>query len=155
MILLAGVLIILSEKILFDANKHFNPAGSSSGYVNCKSNQANCYGGQKYVPYTADKYETYRLLIHAAITLPILLGAILLYILYERKTTSGGHIASWAFFGVAFWLCLRLLIEMMYFLIKKYESLGIYIVLLVFAAVLTWLVVALQRRHMLKKGINQ
>lgn len=139
MILLTGVLIILSEKILFDVNKAFNPA-----------DHATCaYGYTEDCTYASsqDKYEANRLLIHALVTLPILLGAVLLYLLYERKTTSGGHIASWAYFGAAFWLCIRLLGEMMYFLVRKYESLGIYIVLAIFAAILTWLVVALQRRH--------
>jgi hypothetical protein len=139
MILLTGVLIILSEKILFDVNKAFNPSDRTS----CRTSYSqNC----DYVA-IKDKYEANRLLIHALVTLPILLGAVLVYLLYERKTMSGGHVASWAYFASAFWLCIRLLGEMMYFLIRKYESLGIYIVLAVFATILTWLVVVLQRRH--------
>ncbi len=147
MILLTGVLIILSEKVMFDANREFNPSASGN-YSTCSSRNCVDY---HYGTNTGDKYEAYRLLVHAAITLPILLGALLLYVLHERKTTSGVHIVSWAFFATAFWLCIRLLGEMMYFLIKKYESLGIYIVLIVFAAVLIWLVMVLQRRHMLKQ----
>ena len=139
MILLTGVLVITSEKILFDVNKAFNPSDRTT----CVTR----YSEQCDYATTREKYEANRLLIHALVTLPILLGAVLLYLLYERRTMSGGHIASWSYFGAAFWLCIRLLGEMMYFLVRKYESLGIYIVLLVFAAILTWLIVALQRRH--------
>lgn len=144
MLLLTGVLIILSEKILFDVNKAFNP-----------SDQTRCltsYSQKCASTSSQDKYEANRLLIHALVTLPILLGAVLLYLLYERKTMSGGHIASWAYFASAFWLCIRLLGEMMYFLIQKYESLGLYVVLGFFATILTWLVVMLQRRHAARLG---
>lgn len=144
MLLLTGVLIILSEKILFDVNKSFNP----SDKTRCTTSYSQNCGSAL----TKDKYEANRLLIHALVTLPILLGAVLLYLLYERKTTSGGHVASWAYFAAAFWLCIRLLGEMMYFLIQKFESLGLYIVLALFATILTWLVVVLQRRHAARLG---
>lgn len=144
MLLLTSVLIILSEKILFDVNKSFNPADQTK----CVTS----YTQKCATVASQDKYEANRLLIHALVTLPILLGAVLLYLLYERKTTSGGHVASWAYFAAAFWLCIRLLGEMMYFLIQKFESLGLYIVLAIFATILTWLVVVLQRRHAARLG---
>ncbi len=151
MILLTGVLIIFCEKVLYDVNKSFNPSTAE----NCSRSVTT----QQYPSYTnclnQDKYEANRLLIHALITLPILLGAVLLYLLYERKTGSGGHIVSWAYFGAAFWLCIRLLGEMMYYLINRYQSLGIYIVLAVFGTILTWLIVVLQRRHSLKQNLTQ
>ena len=137
MIILTAVLIILVEKVMHDINRSFNPYSSYSVSKTSTS----------YRAYSQDKYEAGRLLIHTGITLPILLGALLFYLLHERKSGSGAHVVSWSFFATAFWLCIRLLGEIFYFLIRKYESLGVYVVLIVLAAVLIWLVVALQKRY--------
>jgi len=146
MIILTAVLIILAEKVMSDVNKSFNPYSTSS--ISKQTISSN------YRVYSQDKYEAGRLLIHAGITLPILLGALLFYLLHERKTGSGAHIVSWSFFALAFWLCIRLIGEIFYFLIRKYESLGVYVVLIVLGVVLTWLVVALQRRYTHQKSLH-
>jgi len=137
MIILTGVLIIFVEKIMYDVNRSFNPYSPYSTSTSYTTTHA----------YTQDKYETSRLLIHTGITLPILLAALLFYLLHERKAGSGAHVVSWSFFATGFWLCIRLLGEIFYFLIRKYESLGVYVVLAVLASVLIWLVVALQKRY--------
>ncbi|MFA6098753.1 MAG: hypothetical protein WCV50_03185 [Patescibacteria group bacterium] len=146
-IILTIVLIILGERFIFDLNQWFNPAYSqySGGYP--------VYSDSYYpttpssANYDQGDYEMYRLLIHTAFAIPILLAGFLLYFwLYYRKIESPNKIIAWPYFIFSIWMTLHLVVEAFYFLIEQYEKLGIYIVLIVLVGLLTWLVLFIQKR---------
>ena len=150
MILLTVVLIIMGERFLIDLNDWFNPA-SSYNTVNTVSSEPYYGGYDYYVPpvetYTQSEYQMYRLLIHGAFVIPVLLAGFLLYFwMYYRLKDNPKRIIVWPFFLFSIWMTLHLIGEAFYFLMNKYEKVGFYIVLLVLAGLLTWLGLFVQKK---------
>lgn len=157
-IFLTIVLIVIGERFLFDLNRWLNPAYSQyGGYSRLYSNDYEQYVSPTKV-YNRESYELYQLLIHTGFVIPVLLAAFLLYfLLHYKKDKNPKRIIAWPYFIFSVWVLLHLVIETFYFLIKEYETLGLYVVLIVLAVLLTWLILFVQRRwheklQMLSKG---
>jgi len=153
--LLTIVLIILGERFFIDLNTWFNPA-------NNYKHQTIYY--DEYYPNTSthttvyDKgdYEIYRLLVHTAFVIPLLLGGFLLYFwMYYHHKDDHKKIIAWPYFIFSLWMTIHLIGEALYFFIDKYEKLGIYIVLIILATVLTFLAIYAQRKWQEKHLIEQ
>jgi ABC-type xylose transport system permease subunit len=141
-VILTIVLIVLGERFLVDLNRWFNPTYTS--------------GSSYYLPvtqrYNEGSYESYRLFIHAAFIIPVFLAAFLLFFwLYYKKERTHKSIIAWPYFIFAIWMTLHLVIEAFIFLISQYKEAGFYIVMIILAALLTWLVLFVQRRLHEKK----
>ncbi len=149
-VILTIVLVILGERFMADLNQWLNPAydqygGSSAGYW---EDQSYLQGTPMPKSYDRADYEIYRLLIHTAFVIPVLLAAFLLYFwLYYKNPGHPKRLIAWPYFIFSVWMVLHLIIEAFVYLIKQYEKLGIYIVLLLLVGVLTWLVLFLQKKY--------
>jgi len=152
-IILTCVLISLGEYILFDLNRSVNPAysvcGQYSDYVVTESAYKGGSGNGFYSApqnaYTADDCRNFALLIHAAFVIPVFLAAFLMYFFfYFRRPQSKYKILAWPYFVFSIVMMLHLLIETgVRFAGSK---MAIYFILILVAALLTGLVVLLQKK---------
>jgi len=146
-IILTVVLIILGESFMRDLNQWFNPAYSQYGGGYSVTSISYEYPAASIKSYDQGDYEMYRLLIHTAFVVPLLLAAFLLYFwLHYKKEKHPKRIIAYPYFIFAIWMTLHLIFESFYFLIKQYDKLGLYIVLIVLVALLTWLVLFVQKK---------
>jgi len=152
--LLTIVLVILGERFFLDLNTWFNPAKDykhqtiyyNDYYSNTSANAT---------VYDKGDYEMYRLLVHTAFVVPVLLGGFLLYFwMYNRQKDDHKKIIAWPYFIFSLWMTVHLIGEALYFLINKYEKLGIYIVLIILATLLTFLAIFAQRKWQEKHSIQ-
>lgn len=154
-IVLSVILIILGEFFLRDINRWFNPAYDQygGGYYTTSSYKSVPAASKLSVKsYDQGDYETFRILLHSAVVVPIVLAAFLLYfILFYKKEGGPKKIIVWPYFLFALWMFLHLIIEFLYFLVEQYETLGLYIVLIILAGILTWLVIFLQKKFYQKQ----
>jgi len=152
MILLTIVLVILGERLMIDLNDWFNPASSSNNPISISPN--NYYDeysyDQYYQPqkaYSESDYQMYRLLVHGAFVIPVLLAGFLLYFwMYYRMKDNPKRLIVWPYFLFSIWMTIHLIGEAFYFLMNKYEKVGFYIVLLVLAGLFTWLGLFIQKK---------
>jgi hypothetical protein len=161
-IILAVVIILLGERIMFDLNRVANPLIEST------VSQTATYGGYETsylasekstlsstrIYYPRDKtedYRLYKLLIHAAFVLPAFLLMFLLYYWVNlKKRNPNYYVVTWAYMVGAIWILLHLIGEAGRYVIDAYKNAAIYIILVFLAVVLTSLAVFLQK----KKNIN-
>ncbi|MFA5135154.1 MAG: hypothetical protein WC505_05235 [Patescibacteria group bacterium] len=143
-IILVLVLIGLGERFMFDLNRWFNPACSQF----CDYSYRTTSLVQSSTTYDRESYELYRLLIHTAFVIPVLLGAFLLYFVQHfKKSWSPKRLVLWPYLIFSLWMTLHLVFETFYFLIKQYKTLGIYIVLVLLVGLLTWLALFIQKKY--------
>jgi len=161
-IILTIVLVIFGERLMSDFNEWLNPAfdqwGSSYTYrYETSSIDTSSINAINDKVYTRADYEIYKLLIHTAFVIPVLLAAFLLYFWqYYKKKHSINKIIAWPYFIFAIWMLMHVIIEAFYYLIKEYEKLGIYIVLIILVSLLTWLVLFIQKKyHQKHNSINE
>ncbi|MDP2684134.1 MAG: hypothetical protein Q8P20_03685 [bacterium] len=159
-IILTIVLLIFGERLIIDLNQWLNPAydqyGSSYSY-NRYMPDYDDYGSEAVSGkvYTRSDYEIYKLVIHTAFAIPILLAAFLLYFwLYYKKKESTKKIIAWPYFIFSIWILIRVVYEAFYYLIQQYEKLGIYVVLIILAVLLTWLVLFIQKKYHQKHNLS-
>ncbi len=152
-VILTIVLVLFGERVFTDLNKSFNPEyGSCRGsyyepllmYDNLQS----LYSGTQC---DSGSYRLYELLLHTAFTLPVLLGAVILYFFTHLKKSPQSYYRglTWAYLIFAFWILLHLVIELGSFLVVQQKTLGIYIVFFALVVVLTGLVLFLQKKKQL------
>jgi len=148
-IILTIVLVILGERFITDLNRWFNPAYDQYGSYSYSTGLS--YYDYDYTTvnkYDRGDYDLYALLIHTAFAIPILLAAVLLYFfMYYKKKKYGKQIIVWPYLIFSIWMTLHVVFEAFYFLIKQYETTGLYIVLLFLTILLTWLAIYIQKRH--------
>ncbi len=158
MILLTIVLVILGERLMIDLNDWFNPASSSNNTITMPMYDEYYYDDyyQPQKVYSQSDYETYRLLVHGAFVIPVLLAGFLLYFwMYYRMKDNPKRLIVWPYFLFSIWMTIHLIGEAFYLLMNKYEKVGLYIVLLILAALLTWLGLFVQKKwHEKHIGIN-
>ncbi|OGZ33006.1 MAG: hypothetical protein A2174_03385 [Candidatus Portnoybacteria bacterium RBG_13_41_18] len=165
-IILAIVLILLGERLIFDLNRWINPLiqeqysygggvqmgdmynyGKSTGL----SVERNALAPDTYVYYpTVDRgsYLAYKLLIHAGFILPIFLLVFLLYYAVKiKEQKQGWQAVIYAFMVFAFWMILHLLGETVSFISSQYKSAAIYIILGALVVVVMPLAIFLQKKH--------
>ncbi len=149
-VILTIVLIILGERFLFDLNRWFNPAYDQYGYhsyIYSSTPEKVLQYPNRTQTFTLQDYEARRLAIHGAFVIPVLLAGFLLYFwLNFRKEKSTKYIIAWPYFIFSIWMVIHLVIEALYFLIKQYKAAGLYVVLIILAGLLTWLIIFAEKR---------
>lgn len=166
-IILAIVLVLLGERLIFDLNRWINPVIQQQYNLNELQTSPYSIGGSSYmgslsveksalapgvmISYpTQDRgeYLTYKLFIHAGFIFPVFLLVFLLYYFVKMKQQKEGwRVVIYGFMVFAFWMILHLLIEAGAYISSQYKSAAIYIILLVLAVILTPLAIFLQKKH--------
>jgi len=147
-IILTCVLISLGEYVLFDLNRSVNPAYDVCGQY--PDGGRALYKHSPYpVPqintYTRDDCRNFGLLIHAAFVIPVFLAAFLMYFFfYFRRPQSKYKILAWPYFIFSIVMILHLLIETGVRFVGN--KIAVYLILGLIAALLTGLVVLLQKK---------
>ena len=158
-IILAVVVIILFERVMFDLNRLANPVieqtvsqdgnqgyyGAGPYYVTEKSSLSST---RIYYPRErTEDYQLYRLLLHAAFVLPIFLLMFLLYYWVNlKKRNQNWYVVTWAYMAGASWVLLHLIGQTGSYVVAAYKNAAIYIILVFLAVILTALSVFLQKK---------
>lgn len=164
-IILAIVLVLLGERLIFDLNRWINPKiekqysyESDYNKVSYPANIGQTLSAERnvlapgisiYYP-TKEKgaYMAYKLLIHAAFVMPAFLLVFLLYYLVKiKQQKEGWRAAIYAYMIFGFWMIIHLLIETGDYITSQYKSAAIYIILGALAVILTPLAIFLQKKH--------
>ena len=156
-IVLAFVVILLGERIIFDLNRIANPAIKYTGermdyqesnrlmysYESSGVSKTQIY----YATEDKSRYITYKILIHSAFIIPIFLLMILFYYIVNIKGEKAHlKVAMWAYVVFAFWMLFHLLGELGRYIIDQYENAAIYIILGLLVVIITPLVIFLQKK---------
>ncbi len=158
-IILAVVVILLGERIMFDLNRYANPAieqtvsqeqrvGYSRYYDSYKMDSSSLSGVRLY--YSQDKaedYRLYKLLIHAAFVLPVFLLFFLIYFrVGNSHRESNWRVVVWGYLAGVLWLLLHLIGEAGVYVVDAYKNAAIYVILIFLAIILTSLAVFMQKK---------
>jgi hypothetical protein len=171
-IILTIVLILLGERLIFDLNRFINPVIDKQ-YTDWQNNKNNKGGYQSqyespntpvrsyamgtessglasgttiyYRSDQKDKYMMYKLIIHAAIILPLFLLAFVIYYFSRQNRLIKPLLVSVMVF--AFWMILHLLGETVIFVTSEYKNIAIYIILLIMAMIFGSLTYYTQIKH--------
>jgi len=155
-IMLAIVMIIFGERVLFDLNKNLNPAVVDAG---TSVNQYDYKAGLQYessalssqrISYQSEnetEYKLYRMLTHSAFVIPVfLLMFVLYYWVWHKKDDSPFKVVVVGYLVFGFWMMLRLIIEIGGYVLERFANIGVYLVLLFLAAIFTWLMIVVQKQ---------
>lgn len=159
-IILAVVVILLGERIMFDLNRVANPLVQStvsqdeysydSGYQDAylASEKSSLSSTRIYYPREdVESYRLYKLLLHAAFVLPAFLLMFLLYYFVNlKKRNPNWYVVTWAYMAGAIWVLLHLIGETGIYVVGAYKNAAIYIILVFLAVVLTSLAVFMQKK---------
>ncbi|MFA6271865.1 MAG: hypothetical protein WC693_02005 [Patescibacteria group bacterium] len=156
-IIMAIVIILLGERIIFDLNKAANPIVSeySSGttgtnYYNASLSYERSGLSQAKIYYpTTQKadYIMYKLLIHSAFIIPVFLLTFLMYYMFNvKKRQPNWFVVTYGYMVFAFWMLFHLLIEIMVVISYQFPNSAIYIILGVLVVIFTSLTVFMQKR---------
>jgi hypothetical protein len=166
-IFLAVVMIMLGERVIFDLNSAFNPIAVDADTVTTTSpyrgglqldspSISSSYASESsalsasrlyYPRVQTNVYSMYKLMIHSAVIIPVFL---LMFVLYfwasHRPENKQFTVIVVGYLVFAFWMMLHLLGEAGRFILQEYRNVGVYVVLIVLAAMFTWLMIVLQKR---------
>lgn len=155
-IILAIVLILLGERIIFDVNRVANPviqqvdnSGTSSYYPSgLVAEKSALSQARVYYPQTKQAdYLLYKILLHSAFIIPIfLLTFLLYYLVYLKNEQSQYRVLVGGYIAFAIWMILRLIIETGYFVIVKYRNAAVYIILIALALIFSLLIIFIQKK---------
>jgi len=159
-VILAVVIIILGERIMFDLNRAANPMiestisrGMSADYYMRSTDdliieKSNLSGTNIYYPRKqSSEYKMYKLLIHSAFVLPIFLLMFLLYYwLNLKKRNENWFVVVWGYMAASIWFLLHLIGEVGKYVVDQYKNAAIYIILVFLALILTTLAVFIQKK---------
>jgi len=159
-VILAVVIIILGERIMFDLNRAANPMiestisrGMSADYYMRSTDdliieKSNLSGTNIYYPRKqSSEYKMYKLLIHSAFVLPIFLLMFLLYYwLNLKKRNENWFVVVWGYMAASIWFLLHLIGEVGKYVVNQYKNAAIYIILVFLALILTTLAVFIQKK---------
>ena len=173
--ILAVVLILLGERVIFDLNRFINPAvdkeytnaaydaarSRSNGMMNYEYespklpmrnapmlHESSGVVSDTKIYYQADqqgRYLMYKLIIHAAAIVPLFALAFMLY--YLKKQSKEFKPILISFLVAAFWLMFHLLGETTKFVVNAYRNIAIYFVLAALVAVFGFFAYYAQLRH--------
>ena len=134
-VLLSAVLITLYEKTLADLPRFFNPFYQDchrAGLVLCE----------------AVKYEATRLIFYLAVVVPLLVIALIIYLVGDRKKVvkRPSKILRRAYFFSVLVVAVHVFVTFAIFLFRYYREIGVYVILSCFALAFILLIVWLQRR---------
>lgn len=163
-IILAIVIILLGERIIFDLNRVANPivekeystVQRSGTTTTMKAPSSRTYSSDRstlsrtkiYYPKEDDgTYRAYKLLIHTSFIIPIFLLTFLLYYLFNVRLRSDHlMVVMWGYMAFALWMIIRLVIEAISYIVKQFPNAGIYVVLLLLGIVFTLLAIFIQKK---------
>ncbi|MFH0819607.1 MAG: hypothetical protein V1892_01095 [bacterium] len=163
-IILAIVLVVLGERILFDLNRVVNPAVKSTSASQDYYGSQDIYGSDYrsslksessglsntvvyYKEQDKGKYMAYKTIIHAAVIIPIFLLMFLLYYLINIKGNQEEmKIVMWGYMVFAIWMMFHLIIDIVRYVSEEYKNAAIYIILGVLVLVLTPLAIFIQKK---------
>ncbi|MEA2088594.1 MAG: hypothetical protein U9O55_02000 [Patescibacteria group bacterium] len=157
---LAIVLVLLGERILFDLNRVANPAieqtenvknvGRDYSRSSVMSYERSGLSSTKVYYKTQDKsrYITYKLLIHSAFVIPVFLLMFLLYYIIDiRGKRDDLKVVMWGYVVFAFWMLFHLIGEIGKYIIDQWENAAVYIILFLLVAVITPLAIFIQKKY--------
>lgn len=153
-IILAIVIILLGERIIFDLNKVANPIvseytyGTSGNSYGLSSERSGLSNSRIYYPtdQRAD-YLMYKLLIHSAFIIPIFLLTFLFYYMFNvKKRQPNLFVVMYGYLVFAFWMLFHLLIEIMVVINYQFPNSSIYIILGILAILFTALTIFMQKK---------
>lgn len=129
---LVSVLIILGERMMYDLNQWMNPL----------VDQFSSLRGTDM-----DQYALYRLIIHSAFVLPIFLVIFWLHNwLDDQPAKKQYKVISIGYVTFGLWMMLRIIVETGVYIVEVNRVVGIYLLLGLLIALLTWFMVKFQRR---------
>ncbi|HHD92199.1 MAG TPA: hypothetical protein ENL06_01065 [Candidatus Portnoybacteria bacterium] len=154
-IILAIVLILLGERIIFDLNRTINPLAQTfpnetkyqhhSGYEIERSglSPVSVY----YPANQKSQYLGYKTSIHAAFIIPIfLLIFFFYYLLKVKKEKKYWQAALNSYIVFSGWMVLHLLVDLANYIIKEYRDWAVYIILGILIIIFTPLIIFLQKK---------
>lgn len=126
------VLIILGERMMYDLNQWINPL----------ADQFSSLRGTDM-----DQYSLYRLVIHSSFVLPIFLAIFWLHNWFDDQPAKKQYkVISIGYVAFGLWMMMRIIIETGIYIVEVNRVVGIYLLLGVLIALLTWFMVKFQRR---------
>jgi CDP-diglyceride synthetase len=158
-IILAVVVILLFERVMFDFNRTANPvieqtiSKSSPSYYGSTSylasEKSSLSSTRIYYPREkTEEYRLYRMLLHAAFVLPIFLLMFLVYYYINlKKRDENLYVVTWAYMAGAIWILLHLIGQAGQYVVDAYKNAAIYIILIFLAVILTSLAVLVQKKR--------
>lgn len=159
-VVLFGILVMFGERLIFDLNRNINPVIDNE-YTEWK-NLRN-YNQRRSIDYDAPKtpvrsfemtqdsvsavsqtqiyfptkekgrYLMYKLIIHAAVIIPLFVLAFVLFYFKRKETKLKPLLISFLCFG--FWMIFHLLGETIAFVMNEYKNIAIYVILVVLGIV--------------------
>ncbi len=160
-VVLFGILVMFGERLIFDLNRYINPVVDNE-YTQWK-NQRNVnvrrgidYDSPKtpvrrsfemtqdsvsavsqtqiyYPSKEKGRYLMYKLIIHAAVIIPLFVLAFVLFYYKRKETCLKPLLVSFLCFG--FWMIFHLLGETIAFVMNEYRNIAIYVILIVLGIV--------------------
>jgi hypothetical protein len=159
-IILAVILVVLGERVIFDLNKSFNPyvekvnsGMGSSGYNSASygpllsENNALSRDIVYYKSSQSDQYFASKVLIQSSFIIPIFILFFLLYYFVNIKNKESNlRVVSYAYLVFAIWMIIHLVINLIRLAYRQFPQAALYIVLLLLAVVFTSLAVFIQKK---------
>lgn len=154
-VILAIVLILLGERIIFDLNRVANPLvrtfPSEVGYhyhYGYKTERSGLSPAPVYYPLNQEsKYLLYKTFVHAAFIIPLFLLIFILYYFFKiKKKKEYWKIALGSYVAFGGWMMLHLLIDLSHYIVKEYRDWAVYIILGILVIIFTPLAVFLQKK---------
>ena len=149
-VVLLSSLLILTNNIIKDVNNEFAPYG---GALSSVSGYRYCYSGsdcseiriiENQYKFYHDSHINNRLIADAFIVLPFWAVTFLLNLAFHEKRKKL-LILLYPYYVTSGWLLIRLLFDVSQFILDKSAALGVYIVLIILALVLTGSVIVFQK----------
>lgn len=158
-VLLAIVLIVLGERVLFDLNRGLNPYVEKTTTINRYDSYSlpTTMMRTEYSP-LSDKviyyqttnespYWSYKVLIQAGFIIPVFLLTFLLYYLINiKRQDSNFRIVSYGYLIFSIWMVLHLIINLIKLAYREFPELALYLVLIVLAIIFTTLAIFIQKK---------
>ncbi|MCD4705433.1 hypothetical protein K8R66_05150 [bacterium] len=162
-IIMAIILVVLGERILFDLNKTINPSvekiqganatkqlsGSSRVSMGSSLYSEKSILSQNTVYYKRDqqnKYLNYKILIHAGFIIPIfLLSFLSFYFINLKKKNSNLRVVSYGYLMFSIWMIVHLLIELIKLAYREFPGFALYLLLILLAVIFTMGAIFIQK----------
>jgi hypothetical protein len=160
-VILFGILVMFGERLIFDLNRFINPVIDSEytqwknqrdvgirrgidydapktpvrGSLEMMQDSSNAVS-QTQIYYPADekgRYLMYKLIIHAAVIIPLFILAFALFYYKRKKLQFKPLLVS--FLAFAFWMMFHLLGETISFVMNAYRNIAIYVILILLGVI--------------------
>jgi len=176
-VILFGIIVMLGERMIFDLNRFLNPVVDKdyTTWMNEQTNTGrrvydldapkmplrsyemaqdatNAISPSTQIYFNAEekgRYLMYKLIIHAAVIIPVFVFAFVLFYLKKKNKHLWPLLVSFLF--SAFWLMFHLLGETISFVMNQYRNIAIYVILVVLGLVFGVLTYYIQAKQQTKE----